>query len=55
MDMLQEFVHEGSLPPGEGSQIGNATIQIPGNATFAEDLKNPIAENQQARTAEALQ
>jgi hypothetical protein len=49
--MFQAFIDEGSLPFGKGCQIRNTSIQIPGGASVAENLKHAIVEDQQARAA----
>src|SRR5215510_8523394 len=48
--MFQELVHKCALAFGESGQMGDASIQIPNAASFAEYFKNPIAEDQEART-----
>ena len=50
MNMNQEFIHETSLAFGHGCQMGDASIQIPHGASFVEDFKDAVAEDQQART-----
>ncbi len=49
VNMIQKFIHKASLPFGQGCHMRDASIQIPYGTFIAEDFKDAVAENQQAR------
>jgi hypothetical protein len=49
INMIQKFIHKASLPFGQGCHMRDASIQIPYGTFIAEDFKDAVAEDQQAR------
>ena len=50
VNMIQQFIDDTFAAFSQGRQIGDAIIQIPGGPFLAEDFKDAVAKNQQART-----
>ena len=49
INMIQKFIHKASLPFGQSCHVSDASIQIPYGTFIAEDFKDAVAEDQQAR------
>src|ERR1700693_1104469 len=49
INVIQKFIHKVSLPFGQGCHMRDASIQIPYGTFIAEDFKDAVAEDQQAR------
>jgi hypothetical protein len=45
INVIQKFIHEASLPLGQGCHMRDASIQIPYGTFIAEDLKDAVAED----------
>jgi hypothetical protein len=50
INMIQKFIHNVSLPFGQGCHMRDASIQIPYRTFIAKDFKDAVAEDQEART-----
>jgi hypothetical protein len=48
INMIQEIIHQASLPRGRGRQMCDASIQVPCITSIAEDFKDPVAEDEEA-------
>jgi hypothetical protein len=50
INVIQKFIHNVSLPFGQGCHMRDASIQIPFGTFIAKDFKDAAAEDQKART-----